>query len=94
MENTIADDFEVLGLLSGVAIGIIIILLLLRLRQYREATEQQQALSRNFSISGLIGLPGLTLRAVAFSAGGDGGSGLLEPQEPCRDGKMKAPRRA
>jgi len=29
MENTMADDFEVLGLLSGVAIGIIIMLLLL-----------------------------------------------------------------
>jgi hypothetical protein len=29
VEKTMADDFEVLGLLSGVAIGIVIILLLL-----------------------------------------------------------------
>jgi len=29
-----------------------------------------------------------------LSAGGDGGSGLLEHQEPCRDGKVKAPQRA
>jgi hypothetical protein len=31
---------------------------------------------------------------VAFSADGDGGSGLLEHKEPCRDGKVKAPQRA
>jgi len=33
-------------------------------------------------------------RALAFSAGGDGGRGLLEHQEPCRDGKVKAPQRS